>query len=143
MKLGRSTIWLPGLVGAGVLFLIYASFLLYVLEVPSPAEVTRTVVKLIPYPVAPILAGTLSAFLAWRMGARRSERVAASLLPAIVVMCFSLYIERDLLRRVPNFTICWFIRGTLYSVWIGIWCLLTGASVFLLPNERSGESRRV
>ncbi len=126
---------IPAIIGVGVLLVSYASLVLYNLYFPRTDPLRGGVFHLIG--VLPfILTGAVAAFLAWRLGAQRWERLAAGVCPAVIVLCLGVYsflrfrgTSHPSLVLVIDSLISGVGRATIY--------LLLGTLPFLFPNVRA------
>ena len=138
MTPGRRAFWVSALAGTAVLIGAYAAMLFYSLEFPTP-HVSRAVLRLIPLATL-ILAGAVSALLAWRLGALRCVRLAAGLSPVVIVLGLVLYVYLRFTRRFPLPPVA-LIEGVVNSVWKDTLYLLVGTVPFLLPRDRERGAR--
>ncbi len=144
MRFPSRAFWIAGSVGAAVSVVSVAVMALFALEFPSTGIARAGGPRWIPsVPLVPLilltLVGAVSAFLAWRLGAQRWERLSAGICPAVVVLCLALYSFLHL-RGALHLSLVLVFAGAIKTAWGSALYLVVGTLPFLIPHERRGPS---
>lgn len=134
--------WVPSLVGIALVLIAGAAMLTYTIEFPQADETRKFTVFLFSVVIL-ILAGGASSFLAWRMGFRRGERLAAGISPLAVILCLIVYETVVYSHGTSHEPAYKLVDGLVASIWKPAVYILIGTAPFLFPRQRALGHRLV